>query len=298
MAGADAIFSALLILLACGAISVLALFGLILGLFFLLRDRRTLGLILLIASAAYLSLLIYLFIPAHTPHHEAPSSIGIIDLRQGDNLKMIFDGGLRPYRLQGLESNCCVFEKATLTVIVPNASPFTFKVDRASIQVLDGNEIASIDLFGLNTSVPEGVALTKTICGAWNVPTTGLDDAVAHLGTMPDFRKGWGMEFNQPKIRAQVTFNPLYYNPLFYLDNVGAHVNVTFDLGDHFHGVKFLTNPIQPPPGYENISMNPPPRVVAFQGLQNRIEIFIWGTVALTLGLISLGLFHILRLRK
>jgi hypothetical protein len=114
MFGADAIFPALLILLACGAISVAALLGVLLGLYFLLRNRRTLGLILLIPSATYLSLLIYLFIPTLTPHHEAPVSVGIIDLRQGDNLKMIFDGGLRPYRLQGLESQCCVFEKATV----------------------------------------------------------------------------------------------------------------------------------------------------------------------------------------
>jgi hypothetical protein len=298
MFGADAIFPALLILLVCGAITVGALLGVLLGTFFLFRNRRTLGLALLVPSVGYLALLTYLYIPTLDAPREAPSSVGIIDLREGDNLKMIFDGGLHPYRLQGLESSCCVFDKATVTVIVPHASPFTIKVDRASIQLLDGNQIASIDLFGLNTSVPEAVSLTKNICGAWNVSTTGLDDAVAHLGTVPATGKGWGMEFNQPKIRAQVTFQPLYYNPLFYWDNVGGYVNVTLILGDHYNGMKFLTGPIQPPPGYENISMAPPPRVVALPGLGSRVRIFLWGNVLLVLGLVCFGLFYILRPSK
>jgi hypothetical protein len=297
MFGTEAIFPAFLILLVCAAISVGALVGVILGLFFLVRARRNLGLILLVPSAIYLTLLGYLLIPNFTPQHEAPSATGIIDLRQGDNLKMIFDGGLRPYRLQGLESSCCVFDKASLTVILPNAAPFTFKVDRASIQVLDGNEIVSIDLFGPNTSVPEAENLTKTICTAWNVPATGLDDAVAHMGTVPDTGKGWGTEFNQPEIRAQVTFNPLFYNPLFNLNNVGGHVNVTLILGDHYHGVKFLKSPIQPPPGYESISMAPPPRVVAFPGLDNRLRIFLCGTGILIFGLLSFGLFQVFQSR-
>lgn len=298
MFGADAIFPALLILLVCGAITVGAVLGVLLGLFFLLRKHRTLGLTLLIPSAGYLSLLIYLVNPTLRPQHEVPSSVGIIDLRQGDNLKLIFDGGLRPYRLQGLESSCCVIDKASLTVIVPHASPFKFKVDRSSIQLLDGNEIASIDLFGLNTSVPEAVSLTRTICGAWNVPTTGLDDAVAHLGTMPDSGKGWGAQFFQPGIRSYVRFQPLYYNPLFYLNNIEGHVDVTFILGDYYNGMKFLAGPIQPPPGYENISMAPPPRVVGFPGLGSRVRIFLWGNVILALGLVCFGLFYILRPRK
>jgi ABC-type proline/glycine betaine transport system permease subunit len=298
MFGADAIFPALVILLACGALSVAALLGILFGLLCLFHRRRTLGLILVVPSVGYLWLLICLFGPGFVPHPQAPGSAGIIDLRRGDNLKMIFDGGLRPYRLQGLESSCCVVDRATVTVIVPRTSPFTIKVDRASIDVLDGNQIASIDLFGLNTSVPEAVTLTKTICGAWNVPTTGLGDAVAHLGTRPETGKGWGTEFNQPKIRAQVTFQPLYYNPLFYFNNVGGYVNVTFILGDHFNGMKFLTHPIQPPPGYENISMNPPPRVVAFPSLHTRIRIFMLGICALFLGLISLSFVQILRSKK
>jgi hypothetical protein len=236
----------------------------------------------------------YVYLPTLQPKNEPPVAVGTIDLRQGDNLKMIFDGGLRPYRLQGLETSCCVLDKSTLTVILPNASPFALKVRGADIHLLDGNQIVSIDLFGLNTSVTEAVSLTKNICGAWNTAATGLDEAVANLG-MPASGKGWGVEFNQPKIRAQVTMKPLYYNPLFNSNNVGAYVNVSLILGDHFSGVKFLKAPIQPPPGYENVSMNPPPRIVAFPGLGGRIRTFLWGNALLVFGLFCFGLFHFLR---
>jgi hypothetical protein len=296
MFGAEAIFPALLILLACGALTVAAVVVLICGLVCLVCKRGALGLILVIPSAGYLSLLMYLVIPTLKPPAEGPVSVGTIDLRQRDNLKMIFDGGLRPFRLQGLESQCCVFDKATVTVIVPRGSPFTMKVDRADIHVLANNQIDSIDLFGLDTSVPEAVALTKAICGAWNVPTTGLDNAIAHLGTVPDTGKGWGTEFNQPNIRAGVILKPLY--PLVIFESVRAYVNVSFVIGNHFHGVKFLTDPIQPPPGYENVSMNPPPRVIAFPGIDRRIRVFEWGTAVLALGFITAVSFYIFRARR
>ena len=288
MFGAEAIFPALLILLGCAVLAAAAFGCLILGLILLFGKRRGLGLICLTPSAAYLLVLVYVFAPRPAPH-PAPVAVGTIDLRQGTNLKMIFDGGLRPYRLQGLESRCCVFGETSLTVILPHASPFEFKTDRASIDVLAGNEIDSIDLFGENTTVPEAVALTKQICKAWGIPPTGLDDAVAHLGAMPGDSEGWGTEFNQPGIRAWVTFKPLYYNPLFYpLNNVGAFVNAGFILGDHPHGMKFLTQPIQPPPGYESVSMNPPPRVIAFPGQRHRFEVLKWATAGYAL-LIVLG---------
>jgi hypothetical protein len=196
---------------------------------------------------------IFLLAQCSTQGYGQALESGTIDFRQPANLKMVFDGGLRPYRLQGLENSCCVFDKATLTVILPNSSPFTLSVSSGNINVLAENEISSLDLFGLYTSVPEAVNLTKTICRAWRVSTTGLDQAAANLGTIPDFTKGWGQEVDLPAIRAQVIFRPIYY-----FDHVGGFVNVAFTCGDHFNGVKFLTKPIQPPPGYENISMDPP----------------------------------------
>jgi hypothetical protein len=296
MFGASAILPALLIVLACGVILVAALVGLVVGVVLLFFKRNATAKFFLGSSIAYLILLGYLFYPALLPRHERPRVVGVIDLSKGDNLKMIFDGGLRPYRLQGLESDCCVFDKATLTVIVPNADPVTFKVDRASIQLLDQNQISSIDLFGLNTSVPEAVALTKSICQAWHLPTTGLDAAVAHLGATPAVGKGWGSDWNQPGIRAHLAFQPLYYLPLFSIRNVGGYVNVSFQLGDHFHGMKFLTGPIQPPPGYENVSMAPPPRVVVRgTGAIERLEIFFWVFLALTLVVIGVGAVYLLR---
>jgi len=187
---------------------------------------------------------------------DTPVGYGTIDLRQPANLKMIFDGGLRPWRLQGLEKSCCVVEESYITVILPNAAPFTIHVRGADFHVLAGNELSTIDLFGVNTSLPEAVAITKIVCNAWGVSTKGLDESAYQIEHGPQFGDhGWGQTFDQPKIRSQVMFNPLYY-----FKSVGAYVNLGFDLGDHFNGMKFLTNSIQPPSGYENVAMDPPPR--------------------------------------
>jgi hypothetical protein len=181
-------------------------------------------------------------------------STGIIDLRQSANLKMIFDGGLRPYRVDGLENSSCAFDKARLEVIVPNASPFTFTADRGSINVLADDGISSIDLFGNYTTVADAAALVKSICSAWNVPSTGLDQTLQALGSTSAANRGWGQEYNASGIRARVMFKPL--NDYNHLE---AYVNVSFDIAAPPGGAKFLTTPIQPPPGYENVSMTPPP---------------------------------------
>jgi hypothetical protein len=178
---------------------------------------------------------------------------GTIDFRQGANLKMIFDGGLRPYRLQGLESRCCVFDNAVLSIILPNCSPVTFPANSASIDVLAGNEIDSMDLFGEYMDVRQAVALTDVVCNAWHLPTTGLDDVAANLGTMPGDSRGWGTELDQPGLRAHISFKPIY------LDHVKAYVNLSFRCGTYAHLMEFLTKPIEPPAGYENVSMDPRP---------------------------------------
>ena len=199
-----------------------------------------------IALAAFLSFSCFR-LDADTP------ATGTIDLRQPANLKMIFDGGLRPYRLQGLESSSCVIDRTNITVILPDASPFMFEADRGSFSILAGNDIYGIDLFGLYTDVPDAVQLAKNICSAAQISSNGLDEVAANLGNKPS-DKYWTQYRDSGQIHFQITFRPMYY-----FDHVGAYVNIGFHCGDHYHGMKFLTKPIQPPPGYENVSMDPPP---------------------------------------
>ncbi|MEO6846717.1 MAG: hypothetical protein ABI254_05635, partial [Chthoniobacterales bacterium] len=67
-----------------------------------------------------------------------------IDLRQPPTLKMLFDGGLRPYRLQGLESLRCDTRKYKFRLILPTASPVDFPVNRSSFSLLADNVVSSI----------------------------------------------------------------------------------------------------------------------------------------------------------
>ncbi|MBI1816017.1 MAG: hypothetical protein HYR72_13640 [Deltaproteobacteria bacterium] len=48
------------------------------------------------------------------------------------------------------------------------------------------------------------------------------------------------------------------FYPMWFRDPVEAQVWVTVQWGPFGEPMKFLTEPIQPPPGYEDVSMDPP----------------------------------------
>ncbi|MBI1817518.1 MAG: hypothetical protein HYR72_21290 [Deltaproteobacteria bacterium] len=184
--------------------------------------------------------------PAPSPH--------TVDFSQSDNLKAVFDAGLRPWRLAGLEKRNCDLGEENLNITLPNGRQFAIDIVSASIRVLDGNALSSVALFGTTEPVPKAVQRVREICRAAGLSDKDLDRVANDLGTMPDPAKTWFQDGTVNAIGVSVTFHPMYYFP----DRVEAQVWVELQWRRPQESVEFLKGPIQPPPGYEGVSMDSP----------------------------------------
>jgi hypothetical protein len=178
-----------------------------------------------------------------------------IDLRQGDNLKVIFDAGLRPWRTPELESISCEVGPTNLTVILPTGETFDTSVEMASFRVFEGNVLSHADFIGKVVNLQDAATSTRKICAALKIPTEDFEKALANVGTWQNPGKSWCGTFEAGGVLCDVIFTPIHKS-----DRTDAEVNITIGWRRQ---TKFPLHsslePIQPPLGYENVSMKEPP---------------------------------------
>jgi len=183
-----------------------------------------------------------------------PSKLHTIDLRRGNNLGMIFDAGLRPWRSRGAENRGLdMAQEEDLTIILPNETHFELEIARASFTVLVGNTLQEANLFGRSESVPGAVQRIRSICAATGFSDDGLDQIANSLGTLPDPNKTWFRSGLVNGVQVSITFFPIWLR-----DPLQAQVWVVIQWPPFGAPMKFLTEPIQPPPGYEGVPMEAP----------------------------------------
>lgn len=176
----------------------------------------------------------------------------LIDFSESDNLKVLFDAGLRPSRVLGLESQECEIGTARLAIRLPGSPEFDIDIERASFDILRGNAIASARFFGVDEPVPLAVERVKRICAAMGLSTEGLDALVGNLGTAIDPKKRWHRSRRRNGVQASVTFYPM-----FYRRGVEVQTWVGIQWLRRTGEYHLLEEPIQPPPGYEHVLMDP-----------------------------------------
>jgi hypothetical protein len=177
-----------------------------------------------------------------------------IDFTKGHNLKEVFDAGVQPWRLQGLEGSQCIVTNQEVSFLFTDSKPFSLNAQIATFKVLAGNELTGMDVISEVMPFQDAVNKTQEIYDDLGMDKKPLDDFIAGLGKVVYQRLYWGGHVQKDDQRIQVTFTPLA-TPNFDT----AKVYVTVDFGPFGQPMKFLTGPIQPPPGYENVSMDPPP---------------------------------------
>jgi len=173
-----------------------------------------------------------------------------IDFSTSDNLKAVYDAGYRPWR-NGFDS--CHLDHVKVSVILPENGQFSLSAEMADFSVLAGNQLNSADFIGEVTSTEEAVTKTREICSELGVSTDGLDQAVPTFADRTSKASIWGKPGKKGDISIYVTLDLLYF-----IDHIGAKVYVSLQWKRIGNSMKFLTNPVQPPPGYENASMDPP----------------------------------------
>src|SRR5258708_738839 len=107
-----------------------------------------------------------------------------VDFSKSDNLKAVFDAGLRPWRYPG-ELGRCELGKENITVILSGNVNFPISIDFAQIHVLDQNQISEIDLTTDFIEFPQAARQIHNLCQAVGIPTKEFDayvDSVNHGG--------------------------------------------------------------------------------------------------------------------
>jgi hypothetical protein len=188
------------------------------------------------------------------PSSDQPPARHLVDLTAGNTLVVLFDAGLRPTHVPGLESRTCEIDRSDLTIRLPNGNEFEIDVERASFAVLADNELGDARIFGVDEPVAAAVARVKAIAVAMGLSDDGLDEITENLGSVIDPNKRWHRARRIENLTVGVTFYPM-----FYRRGVEAQTWVQLIWRRAPGTYRFLTEPIQPPPGYEHISMVPTP---------------------------------------
>jgi len=186
---------------------------------------------------------------------DAPAVIHIIDFRQTDNLKAIFDAGIHPFRIPGLEDTECEFDREKLRVLLPGNLNFSVDSDLCQISVLADNKIISIGLYAPKMKLDDGIEYTRKIANELGMDTKNLDQTKIDDGSRDYVDKLSAWTGYLAKVNVEIQLR-LHYVHTDYEAFTELYVGVSWDQpGGITHP---LMGPIQPPPGYENISMDPP----------------------------------------
>lgn|SRR5882724_4642918 len=177
-----------------------------------------------------------------------------IDLRRGDNLKLLFDAGLRPTRIPGLEKSKIQIGPTQLRIILPDGRNFDVDVERGEFGVIPGNLLYLAELFGVTEPVPRAIERARAICGTANISDAGLEEKANTLGSLPDSDKAWFKSGGNGGVKVSVTFHPVWS-----MNQVKAQVWVALQWPRAAGSIHSLDEPIQPPPGFEDVSMEPAP---------------------------------------
>ncbi len=150
----------------------------------------------------------------------------------------------------------CELGNENLKIILPGNVSMGIIVGNVDISVLAGNELSSFDAFCESEPLEDAAQQAKKICQSIGIATNRLDDYIKALDSPGRKTLGWAGDATINGIEVQVR---LQLVPS--MQDARAEVMATIIWPHPDETMKFLTEPIKPPPGYENVSMDPPPRI-------------------------------------
>jgi hypothetical protein len=187
-----------------------------------------------------------------------------IDFSKSTNLKAVYDAGLRPWRVRPDEISNLLITEQQIRVIAPSGNSFVMSLEIGDFAVLAENQLNTADFISHPTSLDKALRLAKDICQSLEISSVrrdgmlSIDEKVSELssfGNQTPVPQYWSGRSESNGMRYSLTLQPLFG----YKETL-AKVNVTLDFYQRGKPMKFLTEPIKPPPGYEHMSMEPPPR--------------------------------------
>lgn len=185
-----------------------------------------------------------------------------IDFSRSTNLKAVYDAGLRPWTARPDQTGFLLITDQQVSVVTPNSGKFSMNVEIGNFGLLAANELSSAEFISQPVSISEATAKAREICQALQINMEigagmgGFEEKaaqLARLGNQAPVPQYWNGRSEVNGVRYSVT---LY--PLFGLHETRGKVFVSLSFTDPGKPMKFLTEPVKPPPGYEHMSMEPP----------------------------------------
>jgi hypothetical protein len=172
-----------------------------------------------------------------------------VDFSKSDNLKAIFDAGLRPRQYLGLPGGCELHNE-NLKIILPENCSFDLEIESAEIYALAGNQIARIDFECGLKPIAQATANAKKICEQFGINTSNFD-IYLDARERKDFTvRSKPLLAKKGNISIQIVFDDSSI--------VSANIMVVLEWAIPNEKMEFITGPMKPPPGYEDVSMAPP----------------------------------------
>lgn len=190
-----------------------------------------------------------------------------IDFSTSSNLKAVYDAGLRPWRINPNERSILDVVDQRITVIAPGGGRFAMDVEIGSFSVLADHELGAADFISQPMSLEEASELLKEVAKALNIDLNvgaGMESFEVKLDQMKRMRHGmpapqyWNGRGISGGVRTSVSLTPLFGIP--DLTPVRAKVNAQILFEKPGEITKSFGGPLTPPPGYEDVSMERPPR--------------------------------------
>jgi hypothetical protein len=173
-----------------------------------------------------------------------------IDLRKTADLKMLYDGGLRPGRKQGQETSILNFDADRLTVTLPDNQFLSLKIERGYCDVGGEEKLAELMLEGEPIPLDEGLALAKAICEMMGAPVEKLNQVKTQAMARPNATEIWSVERQLSKgVEMRLTLQPMM---VITEQRHIAKLTVSFN----WEGIAQVgIGPRKPPAGYEQFPM-------------------------------------------
>ncbi len=200
--------------------------------------------------------------------HNICCAQGDYTLRLKDDLtlKDIFDAGIRPRQIRGMNSNACEFKADSFTLILPNGKPIVIKDGFGEFRVAGEGTITSITFYeDYKTGINEGLDRLLSYLPIFNGPETE-QDVRTYIQRVRDAEDHWVAEdFGvgnpqlsekwQSGIRASPSHNK--DKPLRIISAAGRRYNSRNE--EPPRRARTLENALVAPKGYEQFSMEPEP---------------------------------------
>jgi len=178
----------------------------------------------------------------------------MINFENGDTLKAVYNAGLRPWITPNSTGRCSIGESVIGLDLPDGKSIANFPVQYGSFQVLADYSLTSASFSSGLIDLPTATETAIQIASSLGLSTAEITRLASEASpTTVSTPREWTGEVDFEKFKLRLLFTPV---PRF--SEVKGQTEVRIEWKRPMTGMRFWTEPMRPPPGYENESMAKP----------------------------------------